>query len=177
MASTLSLRVGKFLFNFQLQFPACRILVHPPGIKPGSPAVEAWSPNHWTAREFQQSSTLKGDPQGGAHLKENQLHGDTEPRVLREHPDGPSCRELGTRGRKTTKCAGEAGRGRGPPRPGQVRSSRKCVRFEKRNQKQGGSRVGYLIIPTNSCVRSGWMSQNSPGVGSPRSEGKAVHSQ
>ena len=38
--------------------------------------MEAWSSNHWTAREFQQSSTLKGDPQEGAHLKENQLHGD-----------------------------------------------------------------------------------------------------
>ena len=23
-----------------------------PGIKPGPPAVEAWSPNQWTAREF-----------------------------------------------------------------------------------------------------------------------------
>ena len=54
-------------------------------------------------------------------MKENQLHGDIEPRVLREHPDGPSCRELGTWGCKTTKCAGEAGRGRGPQRPGQVK--------------------------------------------------------
>ena len=31
---------------------ACGILVHWPGIKPAPPAVEAWSPNHWTAREF-----------------------------------------------------------------------------------------------------------------------------
>ena len=30
----------------------CRILVPWPGIKPGPPAVEAWSPNHWTTREF-----------------------------------------------------------------------------------------------------------------------------
>ena len=30
---------------------ACRILVLRPGIKPVSPAVEAWSPNHWTAGE------------------------------------------------------------------------------------------------------------------------------
>ena len=30
---------------------ACGILVPRPGIEPGHPAVEAWSPNHWTARE------------------------------------------------------------------------------------------------------------------------------
>ena len=28
------------------------ILVPQPGIEPGPPAVEAQSPNHWTAREF-----------------------------------------------------------------------------------------------------------------------------
>ena len=28
------------------------ILVPRPGIEPGPPAVEAWSPNHWTAGEF-----------------------------------------------------------------------------------------------------------------------------
>ena len=31
---------------------ACEILVPRPGIKPLSPAVEAWSPNHWTTTEF-----------------------------------------------------------------------------------------------------------------------------
>ena len=31
---------------------ACRTLVPRPGIKPVPPAVEMWSPNHWTAREF-----------------------------------------------------------------------------------------------------------------------------
>ena len=30
----------------------CRILVLQPGIKLAPPAVEAWSPNHWTAKEF-----------------------------------------------------------------------------------------------------------------------------
>ena len=30
---------------------ACGILVPQPGIKPVPPKVEAWSPNHWTARE------------------------------------------------------------------------------------------------------------------------------
>ena len=30
---------------------ACGILVPQPGIEPVPPAVEAWSPNHWTARE------------------------------------------------------------------------------------------------------------------------------
>ena len=31
---------------------ACGILVPWPGIKPEPPAVEAWSPSHWTTREF-----------------------------------------------------------------------------------------------------------------------------
>ena len=31
---------------------ACGILVPRPGIKPVPPAVEAWSPNHWSSREF-----------------------------------------------------------------------------------------------------------------------------
>ena len=29
-----------------------RDLSSPTGLEPGPPAVEAWSPNHWTAREF-----------------------------------------------------------------------------------------------------------------------------
>ena len=33
----------------------CRILVPQPGLKPGSPAVEAQSPDHWTIREFPQN--------------------------------------------------------------------------------------------------------------------------
>ena len=28
------------------------IVVPRPGIEPVSPAMEGWSPNHWTAREF-----------------------------------------------------------------------------------------------------------------------------
>jgi len=36
-----------------LSYPvACGILVPWPGIKPEPPAVEAWSPSHWTTREF-----------------------------------------------------------------------------------------------------------------------------
>ena len=31
---------------------ACEILVPQPGIEPGTLAVQAQSPNHWTAREF-----------------------------------------------------------------------------------------------------------------------------
>ena len=41
-----------FFFFFWPRCAACGILVPPPEIKPGSPALEAWSPNHWTAREF-----------------------------------------------------------------------------------------------------------------------------
>ena len=37
---------------------ACGILVPPPGIKPGPPAVNVQSPNHWTTREFPKLSVL-----------------------------------------------------------------------------------------------------------------------
>ena len=37
---------------FRLCLAACRVLVPWPGIKPVSLAVEVWSPNHWTTREF-----------------------------------------------------------------------------------------------------------------------------
>ena len=40
-----------FFFLFWPQQEACRILAPQPGIKPVPPAVEAQSPNHWTARE------------------------------------------------------------------------------------------------------------------------------
>ena len=38
-------------FFFLPHREACGFLLPCPGIKPMSPAVEAWSPNHWTARE------------------------------------------------------------------------------------------------------------------------------
>ena len=41
-----------FFFIFWLCHMACRILVPQPGIEPMPPAVEAQSPNCWTAREF-----------------------------------------------------------------------------------------------------------------------------
>ena len=37
---------------------ACGILVPRPGIEPGPSAVRAWSPNHWTAREFPKDSFI-----------------------------------------------------------------------------------------------------------------------
>ena len=37
---------------------ACRILVPPPGMEPVPPAVEAQSPNHWTAREVPKDVAL-----------------------------------------------------------------------------------------------------------------------
>ena len=42
----------KFFFFFWLRRAACRILVPQPGIEPIPFAVEAQSPNLWTAREF-----------------------------------------------------------------------------------------------------------------------------
>ena len=43
--------LSKFLFFFFCHTTACRVLVPPSGIEPLHPAVEARSPNHWTARE------------------------------------------------------------------------------------------------------------------------------
>ena len=45
------------IFNYYYYFfgphhTACGILAPRPGIEPAPPAVEAWSPNHWTTREF-----------------------------------------------------------------------------------------------------------------------------
>ena len=42
-------------FFFWLYCTAYGILVPQPGIKPGPPAVEVPSPNHWTARELSMS--------------------------------------------------------------------------------------------------------------------------
>ena len=36
-------------FNFWPHYAGCELLVPQPGIKPVPPAVEAHSPNHWTA--------------------------------------------------------------------------------------------------------------------------------
>ena len=38
---------------------ACEILVPPPGIKPTTPAVEAWSVSHWTIRSPRNLCLLK----------------------------------------------------------------------------------------------------------------------
>ena len=40
-----------FIFCWFCGFKACGILASPPGIEPEPPALEAWSPNHWAARE------------------------------------------------------------------------------------------------------------------------------
>ena len=44
-------KCGRMFFVFWLRCMACGILVPRPGIKPVSPALEAWSFNHWTTRE------------------------------------------------------------------------------------------------------------------------------
>ena len=48
---------------------ACRILVPQPGIKPVPPAVEAWSLNHWTAREVPGSQPFFISASTYHHLK------------------------------------------------------------------------------------------------------------
>ena len=41
-----------FFFFFLATLVACGILLPQPGIESGPSAVKAWSPNHWTTREF-----------------------------------------------------------------------------------------------------------------------------
>ena len=46
-------------FLFWLCLTVCGILVPRMGIEPGPPALEAWSLNHWMAREVPQSCIFK----------------------------------------------------------------------------------------------------------------------
>lgn len=39
-------------FLFQPHCAACGTVIPQPGIEPVGPAVETWSPKHWTSREF-----------------------------------------------------------------------------------------------------------------------------
>ena len=48
----LFLKLFLFTYLFWPHCAACGILVPQPGIEPVPPAVEGWSPNLWTAREF-----------------------------------------------------------------------------------------------------------------------------
>ena len=50
--------ISQSAFFFFFGQADCGILVPPPGIKPMPPAVDALSPNHWTAREFRQSAFI-----------------------------------------------------------------------------------------------------------------------
>ena len=52
-----------FGFCFSFSWPrcaACGILVTQPGVEPGPSALKAWSPNHWTAREFPRRIVFDG---------------------------------------------------------------------------------------------------------------------
>ena len=51
-ASTILFLFSFFFLFFWSCWMTCRTLVPQPGIKPMPPAVEAWSPSHWTAKEF-----------------------------------------------------------------------------------------------------------------------------
>ena len=51
-----------FFFSPWPRRGACGILVPGPGIEPVSPAVEAQTPNHWTAREFPQGTNFLLSP-------------------------------------------------------------------------------------------------------------------
>ena len=52
-------KIKDFFFIFWPHAVACRILFPQPRIEPVPLAVEAQSPNHWTAREFPKIKDLK----------------------------------------------------------------------------------------------------------------------
>ena len=52
-ADTQYVEVVLFFFFFACHM-ACRTLIPQPETEPVFPAVEAWSPHHWTAKEFPQ---------------------------------------------------------------------------------------------------------------------------
>ena len=60
--------LGLSLFFFWPRSPACGILVPWPGIKPVPPAVEAQSPNQWTASEVPWVSALEDPCQLSTHI-------------------------------------------------------------------------------------------------------------
>ena len=47
------------LFTFWLLCTACEILVPRPGFEPTHPAMQTWSPNHWTARKVLKTDTFQ----------------------------------------------------------------------------------------------------------------------
>ena len=84
-----------FIYLFRPHHVACRIFVPRPGIKPITPAVEAQSLNHWTAREVLQydflgESKLKGnsDPETMPICPHQSIKAGTE---KRKSPDITSC--------------------------------------------------------------------------------------
>ena len=48
------------IYPMRSHLAACGILAPRPGIEPGPWAVKAWSPNHWTTREFPRSASELG---------------------------------------------------------------------------------------------------------------------
>ena len=62
-----------FIFIFWLCPTACGILVSWPGTEPVSPALEAWSLNHWTAREFPKTFIILPQEEFVAYIEGNLL--------------------------------------------------------------------------------------------------------
>ena len=71
---------------------ACRILVPLPGIEPMFPAVEAWNPNYWTAREV---PVCLASNQGWPYRKLSRNGGCS---VLWDNPEGWDDKEGGREG-------------------------------------------------------------------------------
>ena len=88
-------------FSFWLHLEACGILVPQPGIEPVFPAVEVWSPNHWTTREVPILPSLTGSQWQAQPLHGRQRAGTREVAAVRwerechlqsvsSHPEDPS---------------------------------------------------------------------------------------
>ena len=84
---------GHRIFFFFLPCEACGILVPQPGIEPTLPALEARSPNHWTAREVPASAWDFDASVCCFHLGDVDKWRNTE-RALNMMPLQPNCPTL-----------------------------------------------------------------------------------
>ena len=73
-------------FFFFANHMGCRILILQPGIEPRPPAVKAWCPNHWTAREFSILS-LSNTEEGMISFLSRVEFTPVKHRVARDFPD------------------------------------------------------------------------------------------
>lgn len=91
--------------------------------------------------------------------------------ALWEHTDGPSRRGLGMRGCESAEWPAD---GWGWERSAELEGYPGNVCDMRRELRSTAKSGECLIFPTHGCVRSEWMNQHSPTVGSRKSEAKVL---